>query len=88
MDINDPGLQYDSEAYPGKTNTVADYLTRNVEIAPTCHKCKTKIKIFSTIVGTASQFLEGYADAASADPFLQKLTKGSIMVGRNREYPK
>ena len=58
---------------PGKLNTVADYLTRNVEIAPTCHKCKTKIKIFSTIVGTGSQFLEGYIEAANADPFLQKV---------------
>jgi hypothetical protein len=58
---------------PGKTNTVADYLTRNVEVAPTCHKCKTKIKIFSTVVGAASQFLEGYTEAATADPFLQKV---------------
>lgn len=59
----------------GKSNSVADYLTRNVEMAPTCHKCKHKIKIFATTLGQESDFLNSYSAAAAEDPFLIKVQK-------------
>jgi hypothetical protein len=57
----------------GKLNAVADYLTRNVEMAPTCHKCKNKIKIFATTVGKESEFLKFYSEKVLEDTFLQKV---------------
>ena len=59
----------------GKLNAVADYLTRNVEMAPTCHKCKQKIKIFATIVGQENEFLKQYSEAAEEDALLIKAQK-------------
>ena len=45
------------EYFPGKLNKVADYLTRNPGVAPTCHHCKAKININQITSGDLNESL-------------------------------
>ena len=55
----------------GKLNTVADYLSRNLAVAPTCAQCKKKMKIFAvTTMASSTENNELYQIAAAADPLI------------------
>ena len=55
----------------GKLNTVADYLSRNLAVAPTCAQCKKKMKIFSvTTMASSTENNELYQIAAAADSLI------------------
>ena len=61
----------------GKLNTVADYLSRNLEVAPTCHLCKKQMKIHAITSTTlaSTEFATLYTTAAAEDPILTEVVK-------------
>ena len=54
-----------------KLNSVADYLSRNLAVAPSCSQCKKKIKIF-TVTSIESREVENqrYQTAVATDPLI------------------
>lgn len=54
-----------------KLNSVADYLSRNLAVAPSCSQCKKKMKIF-TVTSIESREVENqrYQAAVATDPLI------------------
>ena len=55
----------------GKLNSVADYLSRNLAVAPSCSQCKKKMKIL-TVTSIESREVETqrYQEAIATDPLI------------------
>ena len=56
----------------GTSNKVADYLSRTVEVAPTCQSCKKKIKI-SAILSSPVISMEDYKLAIDNDTLIKEV---------------
>ena len=54
----------------GSQNTVADYLSRNAAVAPNCHTCNKKIRIFKVSATNSLESKATYTAACTTDPLL------------------
>ena len=77
----------------GEKNTVADYLSRNTAVAPTCGLCKKQIRLFrvsltTSLLNSPSKTLK-YTQAIDQDTLIQEVLawKNSSNANRNLLYP-
>ena len=68
----------------GKINTVADYLTRNLDVAPVCSSCKKKMNISLVSAHTTVEKLHQYVNAAASDGILKDVRDWQIEKKRHR----
>ena len=75
----------------GDKNTVADYLSRNTAVAPTCGSCKKQIRLFqvfftTTLLNGTDETLQ-YTTACDQDALLQEVSnwQQAATATRNRE---
>ena len=68
----------------GKVNTVADYLSRNLAVAPVCGYCKKQIKIKSVSVASNPERLHQYVNAAASDAVLKDVWEWQMERKKHR----
>lgn len=67
------GFDFDLEYVPGEKNNVADYLSQNPNVEPSCIHCQEKIKTGTLSCKTAHSFIYRVRKALETDDFARKL---------------